>query len=239
MRLKWMAPGSRVRASQKSLTAHSLREFREAQHGQMVLTRSSLRWRFLALSVILVAAVPGVLVLAAPGASATPPANSVVWKGCPHYSPAVIRYVMRSTAPVKTVDRLLSRLQCGTLRVPLNYGRPNSQLITIAITRLPATDAKHSLGDLVVNPGGPGTSGYLMPIQLVTSNNQVAKLDDHYNLIGFDPRGVGYSARVSCPSLSQTRANADWRAHRAGGVCAVQAQRRRKRRVRPCPSRVP
>jgi len=143
------------------------------------------------------------LAFTAPGASAAAPARSVAWKPCPHYSNAVAKYLTQGAVPLSKFRHLMSRLQCGTVRVPLDYSQPNSRSITIAVTRLPATDKKHRLGDLVLNPGGPGTSGYLMPIQLITSNDQIAKLNARYNLIGFDPRGVGYSAHVECPSLSQ------------------------------------
>src|SRR5207302_872937 len=64
------------------------------------------------------------------------------------------------------------------------------------------TDQAHRLGSLVVNPGGPGGSGYLLPLQLVIQNTASAKLNDRYDLIGFDPRGVGYSTKVNCPELT-------------------------------------
>lgn len=171
--------------------------------GRRALSRLRRCLRPAALGVMVVAITSVAALLPASAASAASPTSSIVWKQCPHYSNAVIRYVMRSSAPVKRVRDLLSRLQCGTLRVPLDYSHPKSRLITIAVTRLPATDQKQRLGDLVVNPGGPGTSGYLMPIQLLTGDSQIAQLNKRYSLIGFDPRGVGYSTHVACPSLSE------------------------------------
>ncbi len=94
--------------------------------------------------------------------------------------------------------QLWDRTECGTVRVPLDYNRPQGRSITVAITRLKATDQARWLGSLALNPGGPGGSGYLMPIE-VASMEQSAKLNERYDLIGFDPRGVGYSTKVNCP----------------------------------------
>jgi pimeloyl-ACP methyl ester carboxylesterase len=50
-----------------------------------------------------------------------------------------------------------------------------------------------------MNPGGPGGSGYLMPTTLVLKSSTDAQLNKRYDLIGFDPRGVGYSTSYDCP----------------------------------------
>jgi pimeloyl-ACP methyl ester carboxylesterase len=84
----------------------------------------------------------------------------------------------------------------------MDYSRPKGRQITIAVTRLKATDQAHRLGSLAVNPGGPGSSGYLLPLQLVIQDTTSAKLNNRYDLIGFDPRGVGYSTKVVCPELA-------------------------------------
>ncbi len=92
----------------------------------------------------------------------------------------------------------MARTDCGTVEVPLDYAYPEGRRITVAITRLRATDRAHRLGTIAVNPGGPGGSGYLMPITLVLRSSAFAGLADRYDLIGFDPRGVGYSSKVNC-----------------------------------------
>jgi pimeloyl-ACP methyl ester carboxylesterase len=94
--------------------------------------------------------------------------------------------------------------QCGTLRVPLDYDHPSGDAIGIAVIRRPASDSAHRLGSLVVNPGGPGGSG----IDYARSANQIVSpaLLAQYDLVGFDPRGVGQSAPVACLDDPQTDA---------------------------------
>lgn len=93
-----------------------------------------------------------------------------------------------------------SGYQCTTLQVPLNYADPSGTAIGIAVVRKQATDQAHRLGSLLVNPGGPGGSG----LEYATSGNVVdAKVLARYDLIGFDPRGVGKSDPVQCLSDSQ------------------------------------
>ncbi|MCP2329343.1 pimeloyl-ACP methyl ester carboxylesterase [Hamadaea flava] len=137
------------------------------------------------------ASLAGAIVVAAP-AAAEPPA--IVWAACPDAVTNTDR------VPPEDVDQyraLVSTLQCGTLRVPLDYRRPNGRSITIGFTRLPAADHAHRQGALAVNPGGPGGSGYLMPLELAMSPT-TAGLHDTYDMIGLDPRGVGYSTRATC-----------------------------------------
>lgn len=88
---------------------------------------------------------------------------------------------------------------CGC--VPLDYRKPRGRQITIAITQVKAVDRKHRLGSLALNPGGPGGAGYLFPLQIASMSEANAKLNDRYDLIGFDPRGVGYSTKVNCPAM--------------------------------------
>jgi pimeloyl-ACP methyl ester carboxylesterase len=83
-------------------------------------------------------------------------------------------------------------MQCATLAVPLNYRDPAGRKITLALSMVPATaPPAQRQGDLLVNPGGPGGSGrYLAAVVAYGLNHQVAS---EYNIIGFDPRGVGAS----------------------------------------------
>ncbi|AOR31170.1 peptidase [Streptomyces fodineus] len=82
-------------------------------------------------------------------------------------------------------------LQCAALKVPLDHADPSGRQITLALSRVPHT-AKTSQGPLLVNPGGPGAGG-LMLAGLVASAlpKSVAA---QYDVIGFDPRGVGRSS---------------------------------------------
>ncbi|SDJ55577.1 alpha/beta fold hydrolase [Nonomuraea jiangxiensis] len=119
---------------------------------------------------------------------------TVTWQPCPAYSDDVLRSRGLRSEDFAAFRALLGRTECGTLDVPQNYRDPRGKQITIALTRLKATGSR--LGSLAVNPGGPGSSGYLMPIDLVMSG---VALNERHDLIGFDPRGVGYSTKAACP----------------------------------------
>ncbi|MFF7297404.1 alpha/beta fold hydrolase [Streptomyces sp. NPDC008265] len=81
-------------------------------------------------------------------------------------------------------------LQCASLKVPLDHDAPAGRQITLALTRVPHT-AKTSQGPLLVNPGGPGGSGRSLAGFVASAlPKDVAA---QYDVIGFDPRGVGKS----------------------------------------------
>jgi pimeloyl-ACP methyl ester carboxylesterase len=86
--------------------------------------------------------------------------------------------------------------QCATLTVPLDYAQPAGETIGIAVNRRAATDRGARLGSLLVNPGGPGVSGvdYARGASQIVSGAVRAR----YDIVGFDPRGVGQSAPVAC-----------------------------------------
>ncbi|MCB5169200.1 alpha/beta hydrolase [Streptomyces bambusae] len=81
-------------------------------------------------------------------------------------------------------------LQCASLQVPLDHARPDGRQITLALTRVPHT-AKKSQGPLLVNPGGPGGSGRSLAGFVASALPKA--LAAQYDVIGFDPRGVGKS----------------------------------------------
>ncbi|MGI5376258.1 alpha/beta hydrolase [Streptomyces sp. CA-251387] len=81
-------------------------------------------------------------------------------------------------------------LQCASVKVPLNYAKPSGKKITLALSRVPHTADKYQ-GPLLVNPGGPGGSGLTLAGYVASSlPKEVAA---QYDVIGFDPRGVGKS----------------------------------------------
>ncbi|WP_343997356.1 alpha/beta hydrolase [Streptomyces thermocarboxydovorans] len=81
-------------------------------------------------------------------------------------------------------------LQCASVEVPLSHADPEGRTITLALSRVPHT-AQRSQGPLLVNPGGPGGSGRNLAGFVASSlPKQVAA---QYDIIGFDPRGVGAS----------------------------------------------
>lgn len=88
--------------------------------------------------------------------------------------------------------------ECATVDVPLDYADPAGESISIALKRLPAAQPSARLGSLLLNPGGPGGSG----VQLVDAAPDFVSdsVLDAYDLVGFDPRGVGGSTAITCVS---------------------------------------
>jgi pimeloyl-ACP methyl ester carboxylesterase len=134
------------------------------------------------------------------------PAPSVEWKPCPAHTDEVVRAMGVTEEQLPAFRAQMKRLRCGTVSVPLDHDRPDGQKIDIAVTRLAATDPKRRLGATVILPGGPGNSGYLDPVlRIRLRNEEIAKLNERYDLIGFDPRGVGASTKVACPPAQGAR----------------------------------
>jgi pimeloyl-ACP methyl ester carboxylesterase len=125
-----------------------------------------------------------VLVLVAFLASAcAPPANPVA-KNSPTTSPTHL-----------TWSDCGGGFQCTTVQAPLDYSHPDAGTIGIAVSRKTATDAVHRIGSVLTNPGGPGASG----IQFLRGEvGSMTNLNTRFDLIGFDPRGIGQSSPVRC-----------------------------------------
>ncbi|MFD5279243.1 alpha/beta hydrolase [Streptomyces rubrogriseus] len=111
------------------------------------------------------------------------------------------------------------RLRCSTLRVPLDYRDPDGRRIEIAVSRLASEKPARRRGVLLTNPGGPGGSGLVYPAVLAASGLPQEVLDS-YDIIGFDPRGVGRSTPVTCDLTQeqQWRGNFPPYAHTAADV---------------------
>jgi pimeloyl-ACP methyl ester carboxylesterase len=88
-------------------------------------------------------------------------------------------------------------LDCGTLTVPVDYRRPYGATVDIALIRARATSPKKRIGVIVGNPGGPGVSGVDFVLGLVNAP-VAARLREHFDVVSFDPRGVGRSRQVRC-----------------------------------------
>src|SRR5690349_5537671 len=89
-------------------------------------------------------------------------------------------------------------LQCASILVPVDYANPRGPQTWVTMNRLPATGA-HPIGSLFFNPGGPGGSGTEVVYgEAVGANFFTASTRDNFDLIGFDPRGVGLSNPVKC-----------------------------------------
>jgi pimeloyl-ACP methyl ester carboxylesterase len=109
---------------------------------------------------------------------------AIVWHGC-------------RTGSGDEVGAELDRAhaQCAELTVPLDYARPDGPTITVAMSRLAATDRAGRLGTLMINTGGPGGSaiGDVLPLR-----EWLGEVGDRYDLIGMDPRFVGRSTPLDC-----------------------------------------
>ncbi|RDI53209.1 alpha/beta hydrolase [Nocardia mexicana] len=142
------------------------------------------RWiRWLVLGFVLATAMQAVPAAAEPGADA--PAGSerfytqrVDWKPCN--------------------DTVLDEAgaECAGIVVPLDYRRPDARTLTVAISRIRATEPDGPHRIMLTNPGGPGGPGLRM---ITTVRDRLTpEVRAGYDLIGMDPRGVGRSDRVNC-----------------------------------------
>jgi pimeloyl-ACP methyl ester carboxylesterase len=105
--------------------------------------------------------------------------QSVTWKGCG------------------------SGLDCTTVKAPVDWDKPDGDQIELAISRHKATGT--SLGSLLVNPGGPGGSGYDFVHDSLVGGFGTADMLKNYDFIGFDPRGVGKSTPIVCFTKASDR----------------------------------
>ncbi|MFJ6987277.1 MULTISPECIES: alpha/beta hydrolase [unclassified Streptomyces] len=174
--------------------------------------RKTLSLALAAGAVAVATAVPGPSAAAAPQtarttsttgaatAAARPVADTLRWGVCPE-------------------DVAAPRLECATLKVPLDYRAPHGRQIDLAVSRLAAADPGARRGVLLTNPGGPGGAGLDYPALLAASGLPRTVLD-RYDVIGFDPRGVGRSAPVTCEltQKQQERGNFPPYAHTARDV---------------------
>lgn len=118
------------------------------------------------------------LIVLVPGCTAVRPSPKLDWFGC------------------------VDGFECATLQVPLDHDDPGGARIRLSVIRLPAT--RDRIGSLLINPGGPGGSGisYARAAPVMLS----AEVRERFDIIGFDPRGVGESTPVKC--LSDERLDA-------------------------------
>ncbi|KAA2254132.1 alpha/beta hydrolase [Solihabitans fulvus] len=113
--------------------------------------------------------------------AAAPP---VTWQKCT--DPAVVALPPDQQA----------KYSCATYQVPIDYRHPDRGTIGLALLRRAAVDQANRIGSLFLNPGGPGGSGYTLPV----AGDRIFQPDvvNRFDLIGFDPRGVARSAPLKC-----------------------------------------
>lgn len=132
----------------------------------------------------------GALALAAPPASAVPDPlaryhhQRLDWKSC-------------SQGPGDALGKELEQAgaRCADVSVPLNYDDPDGRTITVAISRIRATDTAHRVGPLLLNGGGPGGQTLGDPPWVRRAMKDVGA---RYDVVGVDPRFVGRSTPLDC-----------------------------------------
>jgi pimeloyl-ACP methyl ester carboxylesterase len=92
------------------------------------------------------------------------------------------------------------RVQCGTLKVPVDWADQHSTEITLAVARRPADQPARRIGTLFYNPGGPGDTAlkYILGADSYFSGVFSAELKARFDIVAMDPRGVGDSTPVHC-----------------------------------------
>ena len=97
-------------------------------------------------------------------------------------------------------DNVAESVDCGELKVPVDYSVGSGKTMTIAMARHKAT-SDDRVGSLLINPGGPGGGGRDFLFSLaVDAPKPFATVVDRFDVIGFDPRGVGGSGQLRCVS---------------------------------------
>jgi pimeloyl-ACP methyl ester carboxylesterase len=96
-----------------------------------------------------------------------------------------------------------ANVQCATVNVPRDYGQPNGRTLALQVARSPATDQAHRIGSLFLNFGGPG--GIMAGYVEAYGADLFPALNQRFDIIGMDPRGVGESSpAIDCKTNQQT-----------------------------------
>ncbi|MFI5675038.1 alpha/beta hydrolase [Streptomyces cellulosae] len=118
------------------------------------------------------------------------PAQKLSWEDCP--APSAAEGGGEPPSPLPGGQEW----QCATMKAPLDWAKPKGDTIDLALIRAKASGpAGRRIGSLVFNFGGPGGSGVTT---LPAFSEDYATLRTRYDLVSFDPRGVGRSAPVEC-----------------------------------------
>ncbi|WP_330334192.1 alpha/beta hydrolase [Streptomyces sp. NBC_00536] len=132
---------------------------------------------------------------AVPAAGA--PAGTVPGTGLDRFHQQRLDWGGCAKGPDDTVGRDLDQagVRCAEATVPLDYADPHGRTITVALSRLKATDTRHRIGSILLNNGGPGGTAVESPPDVRKSMKEVGA---RYDIIGFDPRFVGRSTPLDC-----------------------------------------
>ncbi len=130
--------------------------------------------------------------------------QTVQWGSCNQY----FFETGSSTEASNYRAKLGDRVQCADIKAPLDYQNPDGLQISLSMLRVRAVESPEAKPNLFFNPGGPGedgqTSSLLFSMLLSHGNEDSAlgkkykEVSDSYNFVGFSPRGVGASTRITC-----------------------------------------
>ncbi|MGW1173982.1 alpha/beta fold hydrolase [Kitasatospora sp. NPDC002543] len=85
--------------------------------------------------------------------------------------------------------------RCAEVTVPLDYGNPGGRTLTLALSRIRATDTRHRIGTLLLNDGGPGSPTLGSPPRVHAALKDTAA---RFDIVGLDQRFVGRSSPIDC-----------------------------------------
>jgi pimeloyl-ACP methyl ester carboxylesterase len=123
----------------------------------------------------------------------------LVVTGCTQATPSPEEQIAQGASfsdQVLTWESCEGSFECAEVLAPLDWQNEQGEIISIALVRKSGTEG---LPPILINPGGPGSSATAYLIDSYTSIG-TAYLRESFQLIGFDPRGVGKTAPVTCES---------------------------------------
>jgi pimeloyl-ACP methyl ester carboxylesterase len=124
----------------------------------------------------------------ASSAPAEPQAAEIAWSDCD-------AQISQLVAGTPGSERDLA-FECGRTEVPISYDEPQGATLPLFLVRARWAQQADRIGSLVINPGGPGASGADAAIgSALTLPEDVLR---RFDVVGFDPRGVGLSTPVEC-----------------------------------------
>jgi pimeloyl-ACP methyl ester carboxylesterase len=125
-----------------------------------------------------------------PDGSVAPEAGTADWRPCPEIAQQMVGRAPRGVT-----------FSCASVAVPRDWTVEGGDTYSVAMIRARSSNQQGRIGSLLINPGGPGGSGIKLAIYLSfgpTYGGLPAEVTDRFDIIGFDPRGVGRSAPVKC-----------------------------------------
>ncbi|MGW1848434.1 alpha/beta hydrolase [Streptomyces sp. NPDC001966] len=133
----------------------------------------------------------------APATASEAPAKNGTGAGLDQYYRQHLGWGSCGKGPADTTGRVLDKagVQCADVTVPLDYAHPAGRTITVAISRLKATDTHHRIGSILLNNGGPGGPSVQSPPDVRKAMKDTGA---RYDIVGFDPRFVGRSTPLDC-----------------------------------------